>query len=88
MSGGAVVTCEADDVGQTLALAGVPLAHAVVTLHTLAALGPQEVTDTFPAVASGSVSKVSTPADAAVGAFGVVQALPTLPGPSVTRTHI
>lgn len=42
--GGAVVTWQADDVGLTLALAGRPLTHTVLSLHALAAVGPQEVT--------------------------------------------
>jgi len=42
--GGAVVTRQPDDVGQTLALAGRPLAHAVLPLHALAPVRAQEVT--------------------------------------------
>lgn len=41
--GGAVVARQTYDVGQTLALAGGALAHAVVALHALTALGAQEV---------------------------------------------
>ena len=41
---GTVVARQACDVGSTLALAGGPLAHAVLTVHTLAGLRAQEVT--------------------------------------------
>ena len=40
------------------------------------------------AVASGSISKISTPADATVGALCIVKAFPALSGLPVTRADV
>lgn len=41
-----------------------------------------------PAVASGCISEISTPAGATGGAFGVVKAFPALSGPAVARFRV
>lgn len=71
-----------------MALSCGALADTVVPLDTLAVISAQEVTGALSAVPPGGVPIVTTPADATVGAFSVVQALLALSCLPITGPHV